>query len=205
MPKVKLFVVGMLAITILTGVSLNQAQAQSARCYQILAANKVQYQKIGSISQGSCGARSPLRFSSLKIERRVTISPPATTRCSVAAALARWFKVAVQPAAFRAFGSFVVKVHNISSYSCRSRPSGRLSEHAKANALDIKGFTLANGMFISVLNDWHSGGVKSSFLRSIHRKACGPFKTVLGPNANAAHRDHFHLDMAVYRSGTYCR
>ena len=39
------------------------------------------------------------------------------------------------------------------------------------------------------------------FLREVHKKGCEVFGTVLGPEANAAHRDHFHLDMAKRRSG----
>ncbi len=167
--------------------------------------SSAQYRLIGAINHGACGISSALKLTSLKVGGRVKISPAATTSCRVSSALVRWFKGAVQPAARKHFGSKVVKIHNISSYACRSRPSGKLSEHGKANAIDIKGFTLANGQFVSVLNHWYSGGAKGAFLQTVHRKACGTFKTVLGPRANAAHRDHFHLDMAHYRSGSYCR
>ena len=34
------------------------------------------------------------------------------------------------------------------------------------------------------------------FLRAAHRSACKVFNTVLGPEANNAHLNHFHLDMA---------
>ena len=34
------------------------------------------------------------------------------------------------------------------------------------------------------------------FLRGVHRAACRTFGTVLGPEANAYHNNHFHLDMA---------
>ncbi|HET6390837.1 extensin family protein [Hyphomicrobium sp.] len=40
----------------------------------------------------------------------------------------------------------------------------------------------------------------SSFLRQAHEDACGIFGTVLGPDANAAHHDHFHLDMKERRT-----
>jgi hypothetical protein len=45
---------------------------------------------------------------------------------------------------------------------------------------------------------------ESDFLRKIHGKACSAFGTVLGPRANEAHHDHFHLDMAQRRS-SYCQ
>jgi hypothetical protein len=37
---------------------------------------------------------------------------------------------------------------------------------------------------------------KTDFLRAAHRSACRVFNTVLGPEANNAHLNHFHLDMA---------
>ena len=43
-----------------------------------------------------------------------------------------------------------------------------------------------------------------TFLRDIHSGACGIFTTVLGPNANAAHHDHIHLDLKGRRSSAYC-
>ena len=39
-------------------------------------------------------------------------------------------------------------------------------------------------------------GGKTDFLRAAHRSACKVFNTVLGPEANNAHLNHFHLDMA---------
>ena len=42
------------------------------------------------------------------------------------------------------------------------------------------------------------------FLRAAHETACKRFGTVLGPEANEAHRNHFHLDMAKRRYGNYC-
>lgn len=44
-----------------------------------------------------------------------------------------------------------------------------------------------------------------AFLERIHKDACGMFGTVLGPDANAAHRDHLHLDLAKRRRTAYCR
>lgn len=43
------------------------------------------------------------------------------------------------------------------------------------------------------------------FLRAIHEGACDEFGTVLGPEANDPHRDHFHLDLKPRRSRGYCR
>ncbi|HEX5998617.1 MAG TPA: extensin family protein [Hyphomicrobiaceae bacterium] len=45
---------------------------------------------------------------------------------------------------------------------------------------------------------------KPAFLRAIHKAACGIFSTVLGPEANKAHKNHFHLDMAPRKSAPIC-
>ena len=44
----------------------------------------------------------------------------------------------------------------------------------------------------------------AQFLRAIHAGACHVFGTVLGPEANEAHRDHFHLDMKHRRRSAFC-
>jgi len=46
---------------------------------------------------------------------------------------------------------------------------------------------------------------EAQFLRRLHRSACDVFGTVLGPEANAAHHDHFHLDLAYRRHSAYCQ
>jgi hypothetical protein len=44
----------------------------------------------------------------------------------------------------------------------------------------------------------------AEFVRKVHDDACGIFGTVLGPDANAAHKDHFHLDMKKRRRSAFC-
>ncbi|MGD9785134.1 MAG: extensin family protein [Hyphomicrobiaceae bacterium] len=46
---------------------------------------------------------------------------------------------------------------------------------------------------------------KNRFLRAAHEAACRIFGTVLGPEANNAHRNHFHLDLAERKSGAFCQ
>ena len=46
---------------------------------------------------------------------------------------------------------------------------------------------------------------RGRLLRRLHGGACGPFGTVLGPESDRFHQDHFHFDTASYRSGPYCR
>lgn len=42
------------------------------------------------------------------------------------------------------------------------------------------------------------------FLRAIHGGACHEFGTVMGPEANDPHRNHFHLDLIPRRNAGYC-
>ena len=44
----------------------------------------------------------------------------------------------------------------------------------------------------------------AAFLHEVHDDACDIFGTVLGPAANAAHHDHFHLDMKARKYRAIC-
>jgi len=106
----------------------------------------------------------------------------------------------VQPAAEQMLGVKVASVQHFGSYSCRNmRGSAAMrSEHARANALDISGFTLTTGRQISVARHWAGDGAEARFLRAVHSGACRTFRAALGPDYNAAHRDHFHYDRGLF-------
>lgn len=136
----------------------------------------------------------------------VALSQPIRVNCNTAVALADWTEARAKPAARRLMGARLTRMKTVASYSCHTRnhrKGAKLSEHAKGNAVDIAGFAFDDGADISVLNGWRGEG--SGFLQEVWLKACGHFGTVLGPNADANHRDHFHFDMLRHRSGPYCR
>ncbi len=126
--------------------------------------------------------------------------------CPLARQFARWSREAMQPAARAWLGSPVVRVESLGTYSCRpvnSRPGARLSEHGRANAVDVAAFVLADGRRITVKEGWTGGGEDvRRFLRAVHSAGCRRFGIVLGPDADAFHRDHLHFDMG---QGPYCR
>ncbi len=132
-----------------------------------------------------------------------------TMNCQVAAGLALWMRNVVQPSAQRLLGAKVARIDHLGGYACRNivgnnawgkyLPAIR-SEHASANAIDIAGFVLDSGDSVSVLRDWNGGGAKSQFLRAVHDGACSYFRVALGPEANEAHRNHFHFDRGPLRS-----
>jgi len=125
--------------------------------------------------------------------------------CELAVSLAFWMEHTVQPAALATLGTRVASIEHLGSYACRNiRGSPSLadqpSEHASANALDIKAFRLADGRRVAVAADWGRSAPEGRFLSEVHAGACRYFRVAIGPEYNAAHRDHFHLDRGRWRA-----
>ena len=129
-------------------------------------------------------------------------SGPVVTTCAAAAALILWEREVVRPAAERHLGQAVSRIELAGpAYSCRpiaGRNDGRMSEHASANAVDIGGFTLADGTSVSVERGWRGTPAERAFLRAVRDGACDRFAVVLSPDYNRAHRDHLHFDLSPY-------
>ncbi len=333
-----------------------ETAAERERCVAILKDLAAEFEPADPIRDGGCGSAAPYKLSRIGTDPEVRISPPATVTCDMVATLVQWMERDVQPAARRHLGAPVTRISNISDYSCRnalSRTTTRLSEHALANAIDVRDFITAKDETADLKRDWgltqrdiavrvaaekaaevarqaaaaaaaeaaakaakaakeaapkvasagpekpgqktakdareepppqpvvvigsasgsaggkrltraelrrarrdarkievasHLGGPavaagegvtkavrqaalptekrrksrraerqaeaapaaaevetpRGRFLREIHAKACERFGTVLGPEANEAHRDHFHLDMAKRRHRSFC-
>lgn len=123
--------------------------------------------------------------------------------CELAAGLALWVAHEVQPSAQDILGTRVSSIQHLGGYSCRNIMGspiwvGVRSQHAKANALDLTGFTLTNGRQVSVVRHWAGDGPEARFLRAIHARACRYFRVAMGPDFNAAHRNHFHYDRGIF-------
>ena len=133
---------------------------------------------------------------------------PVTVACPLAVATALWRRHAVEPAAAAHLGTRVRALSHYGAYSCRrlyGRPTGAFSEHATANAFDVSGFELADGRRVTLARDWNGDPDEAAFLRAARDGACRVFGTALGPDYNAAHADHFHLDMASRGGFGVCR
>jgi hypothetical protein len=274
------------------------------QCMHLLSGMAAEFEMMESIKKGECGLPAPVLLKSIGSDPKVVFDPPVQVNCRMVAALGKWAKTTLQPNARARFSSSVTRVVGASGYSCRNiynLPNARLSQHALANAIDIGGFGLANGRYISVLKGWGptvrdiqaaakrakakaeaeakrkdkaKAGDKeqassnstvaeakdtaateavagrreklakqvtqasltpipqkpllaqkksavaaepaekpaeaqkptkeAQFLRSIHGGACGEFGTVMGPEANDPHRNHFHLDLISRRGRGYC-
>ena len=243
--------------------------------------------------QGDCGAPAPVRLLSIGRKPEVSLSPPPVLTCGMVGALHTWLTKDLQPLARKTLGADVIKIESMSDYSCRNaygRTKTKLSEHGRANALDIRGFVTAKGETAVVLTGWGEtkrdiamreealkkaaekaaaeaaklarpavtpatgssaapqvagpdgaspdiretltddgegpvqkpalgaaplrlGGPDAGaqpparmtlFLKGAHTAACQIFGTTLGPEANNAHRNHFHVDMAPRKVKKIC-
>ncbi|WP_343343130.1 extensin family protein [Sphingomicrobium sp. XHP0239] len=120
------------------------------------------------------------------------------TSCPAAAALYLWQRDTLPAAAQTHLGTDIASFSHAGSYSCRrlyGRPDGPWSRHATADAVDVTGFTLVDGRTVSLIADWNGDADDAAFLRAARDGACDLFGSVLSPDYNAAHADHFHLAM----------
>ncbi len=174
-------------------------------CLASLKALGVVAQRRAPIREGRCGIADPVAVSALA-DGAVRLSRTAVLNCPAAAALARFVRDEANPAARAVTGGDLTGLRVAAAYVCRTRnsqPGARLSEHGRGNAIDISAFRLVDGSWIEVQGAEADG---RRFVESVRKAACGPFKTVLGPGADAHHDDHLHLDLAERRNGsTYCR
>ena len=175
-------------------------------CFAALDRAGAGYLRRPAIGTGACRASQRMILTG---DRFVPTMRPANVApgCAVTAAMARWNRDVVQPLAQKHFGQKVVELENLGSYNCRKiAGQPNQSQHSTANAIDISAFVLADGTRISLINDWAPGDKRSEFLREVRNESCGLFSTILSPDYNRAHADHFHIDMAARTAGwTVCR
>lgn len=182
-----------------TGRKLGALGSDFPRCRALLDRAGVRYDVLAPVGGEQCGYRDGVRLTTVGA-RTIGFAPKDVgMACPVAAAMAMLEWNVLQPAAERHFGARVRAIEHFGSYNCRrmyGRSTGDWSEHATADAIDLSGVVLADGTRITVVGDWTGDAKKAAFLRDVRDGACRLFATVLSPDYNAAHRDHFHLDQA---------
>ena len=185
----------------LTRHKLRRLAGDLAACRAVLDEAGWQMQPLPDRQEGEgCGWTDALRVDRMQVR----VGRPFTLSCPAAVSLALWERHTLGPAA-AALGSDAAAIEHFGSYACRKvygRSEGRLSRHARAEALDISGIVLSDGRRIRVAAHWRGDDARARFLRQLHRGACASFDTVLGPDYNAAHADHLHLDLG---GGRVCR
>lgn len=196
---------------LLTPYKLSRARSSPEQCMATLEQTGMQYDMLPDrITAPGCGFENAVRLKSASVR----IGSPLSLSCPMALSFFMWEKHALQAAAQQHFGQRVAAIDHLGSYACRNinqgegnspdAPGDARSRHATANALDIAGFTLEKGQKITVLKDWSNtddpllAGPQEQFLNDAHAGACQFFNGVLGPEYNAVHRNHFHLETGGY-------
>ena len=152
---------------------------------------------------GNCGSDTAFKVNAALLGT-VWINDPVIMNCPMTAAVDDWLNEVVQPNALIYFGRPIAELRSFGTYSCRridNRSFGSMSEHSYLNAIDIAGFRLEDGRWISVLKDWRSSDPNiRAFLHTVGAQSCKIFTTVIGPDGDSYHKDHLHLDLANRRS-----
>ena len=186
------------------------ADADTRQCEAKLAELGVSYEIVEPVvGDTGCGVEKPFNVS--EIAPGITVHPDTQLRCHTVLALAKWINRIVLPAtdALRTQSDKLrpiklTSVRHGSTYVCRRRnnlPTGKLSEHAKGNAIDIVGFGFDGRTSLSIEPRERTGSIEEAFQRAVRAGAYLDFTTVLGPGADAFHDDHLHLDIAERSSG----
>jgi len=150
---------------------------------------------------GGCGGDDLVRLEAVVLpdNKHVAVKPAAILRCAMAAALADWVRSDMAPLAQR-LGTSLSDLDNFDSFECRGRnrvAGAKLSEHGRANALDVRALKFANGQSLSLTDRTVAREQREAVLHSV----CARFTTVLGPGSDWYHEDHIHLDLAERRGG----
>jgi len=152
------------------------------------------------VGPGECGAVDAVHLDAviLSDQSKVALTPAGILRCPMAEELAHWVRDDVAPTATK-LGSPLRVLDNFDSYECRGRNRVRgatLSEHGRADAIDVRLFRLADGRSFT-LTDMT---VDKAWRETMKSSACARFSTVLGPGSDGNHEEHIHLDLAARRN-----
>ena len=179
---------------------------EARQCLANLGATRASFTPLPDQYFGAgCSTVNAVRLASLQGDHAaLELSNLGPVTCPLASTFAGWARFGVDRAARQILGSGLLRIETMGSYNCRNvAGSARRSAHATADAIDVGAFVLADGRRISVLNDWNGGSAaERQFLRVVHASACKRFGTTLGPGYNAAHENHFHVELS---GSNFCR
>jgi hypothetical protein len=186
-----------------------ESDADHADCIKELQSLGVVFKEVPRIDdRNGCGIDKPIVLS--EALPGIKVKPEATLRCPTARALAHWMKESVIPAAAVAAKDQggITTINQASAYICRLRNSaetGKISEHARGNAIDVASFSFEKGEDIAVKPRREDSTLTGAFQRTVSASGCLYFSTVLDPESDAAHETHFHLDVLERKGGyRYC-
>ena len=184
------------------------SRPQDAACLTDLSSTGTRFEALpDTYAAPGCNRLGTVQLSALAGDRsQFGISNIGPVQCRVASTFSDWARFGVDRAARQILGSPLSRIETMGSYACRNvAGSNRRSAHASAEAIDVSGFVLEDGRRITLTGDWNAGtAAEREFLRVVHRSACKRFGTVLGPEYNRAHEDHFHLE-GTSQDSSFCR
>jgi hypothetical protein len=154
-----------------------------------------------AVARGECGIEDGVRLEAvfLRDKTRVALTPPAIVRCTFAEAIVQWVREDLAPGV-RSLGAPLRSLDNYAAYDCRGRNrivGAKLSEHGKANAIDVRSVKLANGTIVGLTDPQ----VGKDLRLGLRKSTCARFTTVLGPGSDGYHEDHVHVDLAERTGG----
>ena len=184
-------------LTFLTEFKIGQLKGDNDLCLSVFKDSDVRYDNLPDRQAGNCKLEDQINVK----QSQIMYSAALRGQCALMSAIMVWEREVVQRLAQKYFGTNVTRIKHYGIFACRNVAGAkrRKSQHATANAIDIAGFTLKNGRYISVLNDWGKDTDKALFLSELRDKSCGVFHGVLGPDYNNLHKDHFHFDLGPYQ------
>ena len=171
-------------------------------CRLRLTPDRAVFEALGTVAgAGECGGPDIVLLKRVLTADRlsVEIAPPATLRCEMAEAIVDWVRDDLVSQVID-LGSTLARIENLDSFECRgqNRVAGaKLSEHGRANALDISAIKFKNGQLVRPADAAANKGFRIAMRKSV----CTRFTTVLGPGSDGYHEDHIHIDLAERRSG----
>ena len=153
------------------------------------------------VGPGTCGGGDIVRLDAVLIAggKRVEVKAAPHLRCPMAEQLALWLREDAVPR-LAAAGAALRALEVYESFECRGRNRkmlGKVSEHGKANAVDLKGFTFTDNRYFHLTDLMAAKDLRTSIREGI----CARFSTVLGPGSDGYHEEHIHLDQAERRNG----
>lgn len=152
------------------------------------------------IGPGVCGGGDMVEMTSVRLTSgEVALTPAPLLRCEMAEQLASWVRDDAAPRTTK-IGSALARIETYDDFECRGRnrvDGGKISEHGKGNAVDIRAFALADKRVLTLTDvaapkDWRE---------DLRAAACARFTTVLGPGSDGDHEGHIHLDLAERHNG----
>src|SRR5579871_950706 len=172
------------------------APAQPSPCRQALTEDIAIAPSLPPIKgPGACGGDDIVRLEAVVLpdKSRVELKPAATLRCTMATAVAEWVRSDLVSLA-ASLNTEPRTIDNFDSFECRGRnriAGAMLSEHGKANALDVRSISFADGRELKLTDRTADRTLRETVLHQV----CARFSTVLGPDSDWYHEDHVHLDL----------